>query len=170
MDICITNEELTNIRDRVAQNRVYVETIMGIDVYVADEFCNYIAGNVDIASAAADYDGDRKVIYINSKLLNGSKKLYDATCRHELGHIFCGHLSADMEDCVIIDNNLELEADAWAVAHGADAKVLRDYLEDAYELLVDMIGKEFYNKLVETSEAVKMTDNQLKVRIAALSK
>lgn len=164
MAIYVNNEELTNLRDRVAQNRVYVETIMGIDVYVADEYCNYLA------SAAADYDDDRKVIYINSKLLNGSKKLYDAACRHELGHIFCGHLSADMKDCVIIDNNLELEADAWAVAHGADAKVLRDYLEDVHELQVNMIGKELYNQLVETNETVRMVDAQFNERIAALSK
>lgn len=170
MAICINNEELTNLRDRVAQNRVYVETIMGIDVYVAEFICNYLAGALDIASAAADCDDDRKVIYINSKLLNGSKKLYDAACRHELGHIFCGHVSADMKDCVIIDNNLELEADAWAVAHGADAKVLRDYLEDVYELQVDIIGKELYNQLVETNETMRMVDAQFNERIAALSK
>ena len=170
MAICITNEELINIRDRVAQNRVYVETIMGIDVYVADEYCNHIAGGVDIASAIVDCDDDQTVIYINSKLLNGSKKLYDAACRHELGHIFCGHLSADMKNCVVIDNNQELEADAWAVAHGADAKVLRDYLEYVYELHIDMIGKELYNQLVETNETIRMIDAQFNERIAALSK
>lgn len=165
------NEELNNVRNAAVKNRVYVETLMGIDVYVADDVCNYVTGGMDVASAVADCDDDQnKVIYVNSKLLNGSKELYNAICRHELGHIFSGHLNSEMKDCVIIDNNLELEADAWAVKHGANAQILRDHLKSAYDLQINMVGEELYKQLVETNETVKMIDEQLKARIVALSK
>lgn len=180
----IYNDELITLYKNAEQNRVFVETLMGFDVYVADEFCNYVMGGTNVASAVTAYDTVQKkmAIYVNSKLVNGSKKLYDAICLHELGHIFSGHLHADdqlsnddhsrddAQGCVLIDDRIELEADAWAVEHGADAEALCDYLKNILELKIFLIGEEYYKQLLETNEAVKMADNQLKVRIAALSK
>lgn len=168
----IDNEKIIALHKDAEQNRVFVETLMGINIYVADELCNYIVGGMDIATAVTDYDPDQKkvIIYVNSKLVNGSKELYDAICLHELGHIFSGHLNEAAQDCLLVKDRLELEADAWAVAHGADAQVLCDYLKDVRDLDISLIGEERYNELLETNEAVKMLDENRKVRIAALSK
>lgn len=166
------NEELFTLYKNTEKDRIFVETLMGTDIYIADEFCNYLVGGMDVGTAFTCCDRERKktFIYINHKLLSGPKEFYEAVCLHELGHIFSGHLHDEAQYGLFIDDRQELEADAWAVAHGADAKVLRDYLEDFYELQIDAVGKELYNQLVETNESVKMVDNQLKVRIAALSK
>lgn len=169
-------DELITLHKDAEQSRVFVETLMGINVYVADGLCNYKAAGLDIAAALSDYDSDRKevVIYINSKLLNGPKELYNAVCLHELGHVFNGHVSDAMRDRVLIDKRLtiklELEADAWAVAHGADAKVLRDYLKDVRDAVIDTVGKEVYEQLFETYETVRIFHTELDKRIAALSK
>lgn len=176
MFVYINNGKLIALHKDAEQFRVFVETLMGINVYVADGLCNYKAAGLDIAAALSDYDSDRKevVIYINSKLLNGPKELYNAVCLHELGHVFNGHISDAMRDRVLIDKRLtiklELEADAWAVAHGADAKVLRDYLKDVRDAVIDTVGKEVYEQLFETYETVRMFHTELDKRITALSK
>lgn len=172
----IDNEKLIALHKDAEQSRVFVETLMGINVYVADGLCNYKAAGMDIATAVTDYDPDRKevIIYVNSKLVNGSKELYKAICLHELGHVFNGHISDAMRDRVLIDKRLtiklELEADAWAVAHGADAKVLRDYLKDVRDTMIDTVGKEVYEQLLETHETARIFHTELDKRIAALSK
>lgn len=169
-----SREEYINICNRLVEDRVYVETIMGIDVYVADDFCNYRAGGIDVAIGTADYDYDRDevAIYVNSKILNGPKELYTAVCLHELGHIFNGHLSDAVQDRVLIDKHLridlELEADAWAVAHGADAQVLCDYIKDARDITINAVGKEAYDQLLELSETVRIFHTGFDERITAL--
>lgn len=174
MAVYINNDEIITLHKNAEQNRVFVETLMGINVYVEDEICDYVMGDMNVASAVTDYDPDQKkvVIYVNSKLVNGSKKLYDAIRLHELGHIFSGHLSTDntRETCVLINDRIELEADAWAVAHGADAESLCDYLKNIQDLEINFFCEERYQQLVEINEAVKMAGHQLKVRIAALYK
>ena len=79
-----------------------------------------------------------------------------------------------MQDRALIDKHLkielELEADAWAVKHGADAKVLRDYLKDVRDAVINAVGKENYDRLFETYATTRIFHAGFKARIAALSK
>ena len=171
-----SSEAYADYCNRLAEARVCVETIMGVNVYINDDFCKYNACYLDIAIAVADYDTVRKetCIYVNNKLLNGPKELYNAVCLHELGHIYNGHLSKAVQDRALLDKHLkvelELEADAWAVEHGADAKVLRDYLKDARDAVINAVGKENYDRLFETYETTRIFHSGFDERIAALSK
>ena len=55
MAVYINNGKLIALHKDAEQSRVFVETLMGINVYVADGLCNYKAAGLDIAAALSSF-------------------------------------------------------------------------------------------------------------------
>lgn len=76
----------------------------------------------------------KKAVFIETELaLRLSDEEYHAVFLHEEGHAACGHIERLMAG-EALGVHLELEADRYAIKHGADPKALRRGVEKAVQL------------------------------------
>lgn len=75
----------------------------------------FIPSAVVDRTVIAGIDG---IVYTTSAFTELSDNTRRALLTHEVGHIACGHLDLDIcqDDGLVINDRLEAEADAWAVA------------------------------------------------------
>lgn len=150
--------------------REFFDVIDGVNIYVADGYCNIFMQGAKVPAAFADREADgSKVVYINSITAKQvDTDLRQAIVLHECGHIACGHIDR-CGDELIIDVDLELEADAYAVAHGAKASVLKDTINAIRQMQIDAVGVEAYEAILRVDEGARAVDDMYLTRMAALN-
>lgn len=151
--------------------REFFDVINGVKIYIADGYCNLFMRGVELPAAFADREADgSKVIYVNS--ITAKKvdaELRQAVILHEYGHIACGHIDR-YGDELVIDVAVELEADAYAVAHGAKASVLKDFIDGARQMQINAVGGvDRYEAILRTDEGARVVDDIYLTRMAALA-
>ena len=80
------------------------------------------------------------IVYTTTAFTELSENTRRALLTHEVGHVACGHLDLDIcqDDGLVINDRLEAEADAWAVARVGMAMFDRAVVECGNALITTL--------------------------------
>lgn len=117
-----------------------------------------------IPSAAVDgsnVDGIDAVVIVTEAFFKLSKESQQAILFHEAGHVACGHLKLDEAKTsdLVINDQLEAEADAWAVNQTSvaafDAALYECGRAIAAAISADEVVKQSLNESIERRIALR---------------